>query len=80
MGIRRIRKDQIAHDQKVSRKENGVLKVKERARRDARMLGVVKAKKLPYLPAVMSWLSAKLQKPSSRIVQADIDQLAASVK
>ena len=58
MGVRRIRKDRIAADQKVSRKENGILKVKERARRDARMLGIVKAKKLPYLPAVMSWLSA----------------------
>jgi hypothetical protein len=79
MGVRRIRKDRIAADQKVSRKENGILKVKERARRDARMLGIVKAKKLPYLPAVMSWLSAKLDKPSRLIAQADVDQLVASV-
>ena len=79
MGIRRIRKDRIAADQKVSRKENGILKVKERARRDARMLGVVKAKKLPHIPAVMSWLSAKLDKPSRLISQTEVDQLVASV-
>ena len=80
MGIRRIRKDRIAADQKVSRRENGILKVKERARRDTRMLGVVKAKKLPYLPSVMSWLSAKLDKPSRLIAQAEVDELVASVK
>ena len=33
MGARRIRREQIQHDQKVSRRENGILKVKERARR-----------------------------------------------
>jgi hypothetical protein len=36
----------------------------------------VKKGKLPYLPHVMSWLSVKLDKPSTRITQADIDQLA----
>jgi hypothetical protein len=80
MGVRRIRKDRIAADQKVSRRENGVLKVKERARRDARMLGVVQAKKLPYLPSVMSWLSAKLDKPSRLIAQTEVDELVASAK
>jgi hypothetical protein len=80
MGIRRLRKDRIAADQKVSRKENGILKVRERARRDARMVAVVGAKKLPYLPAVMSWLSAKLDKPSRLIVQTEVDELVASVK
>ena len=78
MGARRIRRDRIALDQRVSRKENGILKTKERARRDARMLGLVKSKKLPYLPAVMSWLSAKLDKPSRLIAQAEVDQLVAS--
>ncbi len=74
MGARRIRRDQIRHDQKLSRRVNGVLKVKERARRDARLFEVVKSKKLPYLPGVMSWLSVKLCKPSSEIKQEDVDQ------
>ncbi len=60
---------------KVSRKKNGVLKKKENARRDARMLGIIKAKQLPYIPSVMSWLSQTLSKPSSRITQADVDML-----
>jgi len=76
MGARRIRREQIQHDQKLSRQENGILKVKERARRDARMLGVIKDKKLPFLPAVMSWLSIKLDKPSRLIQQDEVDQLA----
>jgi hypothetical protein len=80
MGARRIRRDQIAQDQKLSRKVNGALKVKERARRDARMLAVVKAKKLPHLPGVMSWLSTTLDKPSRLITQADIDQLVGAAK
>jgi hypothetical protein len=76
MGARRIRREQIQHDQKVSRRENGILKVKERGRRDARMLAVIKDKKLPFLPAVMSWLSIKLDKPSRLIKQEEVDQLA----
>jgi hypothetical protein len=76
MGARRIRREQIQHDQKASRLRNGVVKVKERARRDARMLDTVKKGKLPYLPHVMSWLSVKLDKPSTRITQADIEKLA----
>ena len=76
MGARRIRREQIQHDQKVSRRENGILKVKERARRDARMLAVIKDQKLPFLPGVMSWLSIKLDKPSRLIKQEEVDQLA----
>jgi hypothetical protein len=80
MGARRIRRDQIAQDQKLSRKVNGALKVKERARRDLRMLAAVKGKKLPFLPAIMTWLSTKLDKPSRLITQAEVDQLVSSVK
>jgi hypothetical protein len=76
MGARRIRRDLIQKDQKKSRLENGALKLKERARRDARMLGIIKEKKLPYLPAVMSWLSVKLDKPSRLIKQEEVDALA----
>ena len=60
---------------KASRLDNGVLKEKERTRRDARMLSIVKKGKLPYLPSVMSWLSARLDKPSRLITSADVDKL-----
>jgi len=58
-----------------SRLRNGIVKVKERARRDARMIGVVKKGKLPYLPHVMSWLSEKLDKPSGRITASDVQKM-----
>jgi hypothetical protein len=58
-----------------SRLRNGVRKVKETARRDARMLEAVKTGKLPYPPHVMSWLSARLNKRSRCITQADVEKL-----
>jgi hypothetical protein len=58
-----------------SRHRNGVRKSKERSRRDSRMRATVKAGKLPYAPAVMSWLSTKLDKPSRLITQADVTKL-----
>jgi len=75
MGQRRIRREQRQADQAASRLRNGNVKVKEKARRDARILEAVKKGKLPYLPHVMSWLSVKLDKPSSRITADDIKQL-----
>jgi hypothetical protein len=75
MGARRIRREQVANDQALSRRTNGMRKMKEHIRRDKRMAEIVKKGKLPYTPAVMSWLSGKLDKPSSRIVQADVDGL-----
>jgi hypothetical protein len=73
MGARRIRREQRAFDMALSRRVNGMLKMKERIRRDARLTELVKKGKLPYTPAILSWLSVKLDKPSSRIGQADID-------
>jgi hypothetical protein len=75
MGQRRIRRMQRQVDMKTSRRKNGFLKAKERARRDARMLGLLQAGKLPYVPAVMSWLSEKVGKQSTRITQTDVDTL-----
>jgi hypothetical protein len=75
MGARRIRRMQRQADMAESRLRNGFVKVKERARRDARMLETVKKGKLPFLPPVMSWLSTQLDKPSRLITQADIDKL-----
>ena len=80
MGARRIRRQQRQTDMAKSRQANGMLKTKERARRDQRMLGFVEKGKLPYLPSVMSWLSSKLNKPSKQITQADVTQLVKSTK
>lgn len=78
MGARRIRREQRRFDMDLSRRENGMRKTKERARRDARMTDIIKKGKLPYIPAIMSYLSAKLDKPAGRIVQADVDKLLAA--
>ena len=77
MGARRIRRDQRAFDQALSRRTNGMRKTKERARRDARMAELVKNGKFPYTPSIRSWLSEKLDKPATRIEQADVDKLFA---
>ncbi len=77
MGARRIRREQRQHDMKESRRRNGFLKVKERARRDQRMQEIVKKGQLPYLPSVMSWLSEKLDKPSRLITPDDVQKLVA---
>jgi hypothetical protein len=72
MGARRIRREQRQVDQRTSRITNGAKKVKERARRDSRMLDTVKKGSLPFTPAVMSWLSVKLNKPSRLITKEDL--------
>ena len=78
MGMRRVRRQQRQDDMKTSRRKNGVLKKREHARRDARMIGILKQGKVPYLPSVMSWLSTRLDKKSTRITQADVDGLLKS--
>jgi hypothetical protein len=77
MGARRIRREQRATDMAESRRVNGMKKMKERARRQTRMVELLKKGKLPYTPAIMSWLSQVLDKPSTRIVQADVDKVLA---
>ena len=75
MGARRIRREQRQIDMAESRRVNGIWKTKERARRQSRMVEIIKKGKLPYTPSVMSWLSAQLDKPSRRIAQDDVDRL-----
>ncbi|MBI3822628.1 MAG: hypothetical protein HY289_08110 [Planctomycetes bacterium] len=75
MGQRRIRRQQRQDDMAESRTRNGISKKSERARRDARMLGLLKKGTLPYVPSIMSWLSERLDKKSTRITQADVDGL-----
>lgn len=72
---RKTRNTQIQQDMKASRIVNGSRKEDERARRDARMLELVKKGKLPFTPPVMSWLSVQLQKPSRLVTDADIKTL-----
>ncbi len=77
MGARRIRREQRRFDMNLSRRENGMRKDKERARRDRRMKEIIQAGTFPYTPAVMSWLSARLDKPSSLIQPADVEKALA---
>jgi hypothetical protein len=76
MGARRIRREQRRVDMTESRLVNGLLKVKERARRQNRLREMVKSGKLPYAPTVMSWLSVELNKPSRLITQEEADAWA----
>lgn len=78
MGARRIRREQRQFDMATSRRENGLVKAKERVRRETRMLAILKKNKFPYTPGVMSWLSVKLDKPASKISQEDIQKVLAS--
>jgi hypothetical protein len=77
MGARRIRREQRRVDMAESRLRNGFVKVKERARRDARMLETIKKGQLPFTPPVLSWLSVKLNKPGRLITQEDVQKLLA---
>jgi hypothetical protein len=80
MGARRIRREQRATDMAESRRVNGLRKMKERARRQTRMVELLQKGKLPYTPAIMSWLSQVLDKKSTRIVQADVDKVLAQAR
>lgn len=75
MGHRRQRLDQRDSDARAQKSVNKVRKGEERARRDTRMTEVIKGGSLPYTPDVMSWLSRKLDKPSSKITPDDIATL-----
>ena len=75
MGARRIRREQRQVDMAESRHRNGILKTKERARREARMLDAVKKGKLPFTPTVLSWLSVRLNKPGRLITPEDLKGL-----
>ena len=80
MGARRIRREQRQIDMALSRITNGAEKKKERVRRQTRMVELIKKGQLPYTPSIMSWISAQLDKPTTRITQEDVDQLLGSLK
>lgn len=75
MGARRIRRDQRRFDMAQSRTVNGHIKERERERRQSRMLTLIKAGKFPYTPSVMSWVSAQLGAPASKIQEKDVSVL-----
>lgn len=75
MGARRIRREQRQVDMFASRLANGVVKVKERVRRDARMKSLIKKGAFPYAPAVQSWLSDQLDKPARLITPEDVKKV-----
>ena len=77
MGARRIRREQRRADMAESRHRNGILKTKERARRDVRMTEAIKKGKLPYGRIVMNWLSTQLDKPARLITQEDVERFLA---
>ncbi len=71
--LRRMKRQDAAQ----TKIENKVCKDKERARRDERMVEMLKADDLPYTPAVMSWLSRKLDKKAGKITSEDVKILLA---
>ncbi len=54
---------------------NVIGKVKERVRRDTRMVEKIKTEEWPHSPTVMSWLSRKLGKRAVRITPDDVKTL-----
>ncbi len=72
---RKLRREHRRGDALATRAENTIVKSKERARRDARMIEKIKGGSLPYSPTVMSWLSRQLGAKSSRITQDQVKTL-----
>ena len=72
---RSVRKRIDQMDALATRARSRVVKSKERARRDARMVEKLKGGSLPYTPAVMSWLSRTLDKKASCITGEDVRTL-----
>ena len=74
---RRVRLDARLADQKENRLVNGPRKRKERARRDARMVELVKNANGKYSPAVASWIASQLGKPAAKASAEVIQALTA---
>jgi hypothetical protein len=69
------RMDRARDNHAVTRTVNGHRKRKQRTLRDIRMKELLHKGSFPYTPAIMSWLSEKLEKPASRITAAEADAL-----
>ena len=78
MGIHRSHlRRRIRQDHAETKIKNKVWKDKERARRDTRMVETLKSEEPPYSPAVLSWLSRKLDKGAGKITSEDVKILLA---
>ena len=66
------RMDRARANGKVTRRENGHLKRKERANRDIRMAELVKKGTFPFTPSIINWISVKVGKPSTQLTEADV--------
>ena len=73
---RSMRREYDRLDAIATKAHNRVIKTKERLRRDARMVAIINSGGWPHPPQVLSWLSRKLNKPSSKITQAEAQALA----
>ncbi len=74
---RKRRREMRQSDMQRSRIENGHRKRGERSRRDATMKELIKTGSLPFTPAILSWLSAKLNKPGRLITPEDVAKATA---
>ena len=77
MGTRRDRLDNRLAKATKTRRQNSPIKTRERNRRSATMIGLIKRSTPPYTPAVMSWLSRELDKPAKKITPEDIKTVVA---
>ena len=71
----RKRMDNARSRGKVTRVENGHLKRKERANRDTRMKGLIKAGTFPYTPAIQSWISIQAGVPFTQVSEEQVKEL-----
>jgi hypothetical protein len=69
------RYDRLRDNLAVTRAENGERKRKERANRDKRMKEIILKGSWPFTPAVMSWVSTQLGKPSTQITETEVWRL-----
>ncbi len=70
------RMDRARANGKITRKENGHHKQKERSARHLRMVELLKKGKFPYTPSIASWISVQLGKPFTQITEAEVAKLA----
>ncbi|MCZ2343757.1 MAG: hypothetical protein LC104_18465 [Bacteroidales bacterium] len=70
------RMDRMRDKAAISRTVNGLLKRKERKNRDARMKELLQKGTFPYTPAIMSWVSVQLNKPTTLITAEEARALA----
>ena len=80
MGLHRTHRRRMDREEaKQTKADNRFFKDKERGRRDARIKATLKSGSLPYHPTVMSWLSRKLDKPSTKITPQDVKSVLTTV-